>query len=97
MPAMLLRMRDQLPLSSESKYHMFCSLKGNESGVHYDLQMFPMLLLTVNWNPCDPWAFHLMVYKHFKKLNEMHYTGAFTDKNQCFHIHLSAFPHFCVI
>ena len=50
------------------KYHMFCFPKGKYSrvckiGVHYDLQIFPMLLLTVNRNPCDPWAFQLMVYK----------------------------------
>ena len=47
---------------------MFCSPKGKQSrvckiGINFDLQKFPMLLLTVNRNPCDPWAFQLMVYK----------------------------------
>ena len=28
-----------------------------------DLQKLSMVLLTVNRNPCNPWAFQLMVYK----------------------------------
>ena len=66
--ARLLCMRDPLPPSLDSKCHMFCSLIIKQSrvckiGVHYDLQKIPMLLLTVNRNPCDLWDFQLMVYK----------------------------------
>ena len=66
--ARLLRMRDPLPLPLDSKYHMFRSPKGKQSRVckicvHCDLQTFPMLLLTVNRNLCDPWALQLMVYE----------------------------------
>ena len=61
-------MHDPLPLPLDSKYHMYCFLKGKQRrvckiGVHDDLQKFPILLLTVNPNPCDPWAFQLMVFK----------------------------------
>ena len=31
--------------------------------VRFDLQKFPMLPLTDNQNPCNPWTFQLMVYK----------------------------------
>ena len=60
-------MRDPLPLPLDSKYHMFCCLIIKQSlvckiSVRFDLQKCPMLLLTVNRNPCDPCAFQLMVY-----------------------------------
>ena len=59
---------DPLPLPSDSNYHVVCFLIIKQSRVFKisicsDLQNIPMLLLTVNWNPCDPWAFQLMVYK----------------------------------
>ena len=61
-------MRDPLPLPLEGKYHMFCSLIIKQSrvckfSVRFDLQKFPMLPLTDNRNPCNPWTFQLMVYK----------------------------------
>ena len=68
MSGRLLRMRDQLPLPLDSKYHMFCFLIIKQSrvfkiSVRFDLQKFPMLPLTDNRNPCNPWTFQLMVYK----------------------------------
>ena len=61
-------MRDPLPLSLDSKYHMFCFLIIKQSrvckiSVHFDLQKFAMLPLTDNQNHCNPWTFKLMVYK----------------------------------
>ena len=59
-------MRNSLPLTSDGKCHMFCSRKRKQSrvckiGVHYDLQNFSILLLTVNRNTCDPWIFQLVI------------------------------------
>ena len=61
-------MCDPLPLPLDSKYHNFALLKENKDEfakncVHYGLQKKNMLLLTVNQNSCNPWAFLLMVYK----------------------------------
>ena len=61
-------MRDPLPLPLDSKYHMFCFLIIRQSrvckiSVRFDLQKLPMLPLTDNRNPCNPWTFQLMVYK----------------------------------
>ena len=61
-------MRDPLPLTLDSKYHMFCFLiiklsRVCKISVHFDLQKFPMLPLTVNRNACNPSIFQLMVYK----------------------------------
>ena len=64
----LLRMRDPLPLRLDSKYHMFCFLMIKQSrvckiSIRFNLQKIPMLTLTDNRNPCNPWTFQLMVYK----------------------------------
>ena len=61
-------MHDPLPLTLDSKYHMFGFLiiKQNrvcKISVHFDLQKLPMLPLTVNQNACNPSIFQLMVYK----------------------------------
>ena len=60
-------MRDPLPLPLDSKYHMFCFLIIKQSqvkiSVHFDLQKFPKLPLTVNRNACNPSTFQLMVYQ----------------------------------
>ena len=62
-------MRDPLPLSLDSEYHMFCFLIIKQSRVYkisvrFDLQKKKsMLPLTDNRNPCNPWTFQLMVYK----------------------------------
>ena len=62
-------MRDPLSLPLDSKYHMFSFLiiKQNyrvcKISVRFELQKFPMLPLTDNGNPCNPWTFQLMVYK----------------------------------
>ena len=61
-------MRDPLPLPLDSKYHMLCFLIIKQSrvgkiSIRFDLQKFPMLPLTDNQNPCNPWTFQLMVYK----------------------------------
>ena len=63
-------MRDPVPLTLDSKYHMFCFLIIKLSlvckisvSVHFDLQKFLMLPLTVNRNACNPSIFQLMVYK----------------------------------
>ena len=68
MSGRMLRMRDPLPLPLDSKYHMFCFLFIKQSrvckiSVCFDLQKFPMLPLTDNRNPCNPWTSHQMVYK----------------------------------
>ena len=61
-----LRMCYPLPLPLDSKDPAFCSLITNtvafyKISVRDDLQKLPMVLLTVNRNPCNPWAFQLMV------------------------------------
>ena len=60
-------MRLPIPLPLNSKYHMFCSLIIKQSqvckiGVHYDPLKNPILLPTVSPNPCDHFAFQLMVF-----------------------------------
>ena len=59
---------DPLPLSLDSKYHMFCFLIIKQSrvckiSVRFNLQKILMLPLTVNRNACNPSIFQLMVYK----------------------------------
>ena len=58
-------MPDPLPLPLDSNYHLLSYKRKQRqiSTIHYDLKKFRMLLLTVNWNPCHPWAFQIMVYK----------------------------------
>ena len=61
-------MRDPLPLPLDSKYQMFCFLiikqcRVCKINVRFDLQKFPILPLTGNLNPCNPWIFQPMVYK----------------------------------
>ena len=64
----ILRMRDPLPLPLDSKYHVVRFLIIKQSrvckiSVRFDLQKIPMLILTDNWSPCNPWTFQLMVFK----------------------------------
>ena len=61
-------MRGPLSLPLYNKYHMFCFPIIKESrvckiSVRFDLQIFPMLPLTVNRNACNPSIVQLMVYK----------------------------------
>ena len=61
-----LRMRYPVPLPFDSKDPVFCSYHKQSRfykiSVRDDLQKLPMVLLTVNRIPCNPWAFQLMVY-----------------------------------
>ena len=70
-------MRDPLLLPLDSKYHMFCFLIIKQSqvckiSVRFDLQKFPMLPLTDNRNPCNPWTFQLMDYKCGQYVHKCH-------------------------
>ena len=58
-----LRMCYPLPLPLDSKDPVFCSLITNKVDFTKSASPIPMVLLTVNRNPCNPWAFQLMVYK----------------------------------